>query len=100
VVHVAYDDAGVATHARVVDVESGEAKDLTLRLRETLAHPFNPAHAGSWPWWERRDDDVLVLQQKTSDGVGVRVLALPSLAPVLETTLPFKDVSAIDWIRD
>lgn len=99
VVHVAYDAEG-AESVRVVDVGSGETKSLALGPKETLARPFNPAHAGTWPWWERRDDDVLVLQQKLQDGVVVRVLALPSLDPVLETTLPFPNVSAIDWVRD
>ncbi|MBL8715339.1 MAG: hypothetical protein JNL79_05055 [Myxococcales bacterium] len=99
VVHVAY-DAGGAERVRVVDVGSGETRDAALGPKETLAHPFNPAHAGNWPWWERRDDDVVVLQQKSDDGVRVRVLAMPGLEPVLETTLPFPNVSAIDWVRD
>lgn len=99
VVHTAYDAEG-AEGVRVVDVESAETKDVSLGPKETVARPFNPAHAGTWPWWERRDDDVLVLQQKGQDSVVVRVLALPSLTPLLETTLPFVNVSAIDWVRD
>jgi len=100
VVHDAGFDAAAKPHlARIVDVLSGKPLDLPLASNEVMAQPLDPSHPFVTSWSARRDDDVLVLKRPVPGGLRVRVLALPSLEPVLVTTLPFPDVAAIDFVR-
>lgn len=99
VVHTTHGANGKESGVRVVDVEAKAVVDVPLAADESLARPFNPTHAGNWPWCERRDDDVLILRRPVDGGVHVRVLSLPGLDTVLEATVPTPHVTAIDWIR-